>query len=136
MKSDCYCINLRQASNHLTKLYDDALSDLDLTVTQYSMIKKIAKHPLNQTQLAKLMNLDRTTIIRNLKPLEKKGLIDVQLSQNQKIITLTSFGLEQFNKAKNNWDQLQRKLEIDLGIENVQQLMLLLKSIERIDYEQ
>src|SRR5260370_6971942 len=70
MHTDCYCTQLRRASSGVTKIYDDALRPQGLRITQFSMLRGLAR--LGQATLTELSNdlpLNRTTITPTLNPL-------------------------------------------------------------------
>ena len=63
----CHCIALRQISLKLTKIYDEALIDTGIKITQYSLLKNIEKFSSpNINDLAISFQLDRSTLARNL----------------------------------------------------------------------
>ena len=72
----CKCIGLRKASNNLTKIYNSALIKVDLKITQFSTLKNVQKlGKTNISDLAYLLELDRTTVLRNIEKLIKMNLI-------------------------------------------------------------
>ena len=75
-KSQCYCMNLRRAANAVTDYYDAVLKDLGVSVSQFSLLLNLARmETANTSELAERVNLDRSTLVRNLKPLLERGLI-------------------------------------------------------------
>ena len=73
----CHCFNLRQVTLAVTALYDKYLQEAGITVQQYSILwhsKELG--PLSITELALTMNLDRTTLSRNITLLTKRGLME------------------------------------------------------------
>ncbi|MEE8273100.1 MAG: MarR family transcriptional regulator, partial [Alphaproteobacteria bacterium] len=67
----CTCFNLRKAARAVTQLYDAALGPSGLRATQFSLIAALGvRGAPTISQLAKAMVMDRTTLTRNLKPLE------------------------------------------------------------------
>ncbi|WP_146739712.1 MarR family winged helix-turn-helix transcriptional regulator [Hyphomonas pacifica] len=67
---------LLRAARRITREYDDALRPVGLTVTQFGLLNSVDRYePDSISELADLLALDRTTLSRNLKPLEKAGLI-------------------------------------------------------------
>ena len=64
----CKCIRLRKASNNLTRIYDSALVKIDQKITQFSTLKNIQKlGKTNIRYLSSELELDRTTVLRNVK---------------------------------------------------------------------
>ncbi|MDL2211824.1 MarR family winged helix-turn-helix transcriptional regulator [Erysipelotrichaceae bacterium OttesenSCG-928-M19] len=85
-KTACYCINMRCATTALTMKYDDTLAEYDLTINQFSIIKNI-DHLTNATadKLTQVIGIERTTLLRNIKPLLNKGFIEVKKQQKKKL---------------------------------------------------
>ena len=72
----CKCIHLRKASNNLTKIYDSALIKVNLKITQFSTLKNIQKlGKTNIRDLSSELELDRTTVLRNIEILIKIDLV-------------------------------------------------------------
>ena len=104
-------MNFRRMANALTKYYDSMLAEVGLTANQLSLLTDIQSiEPCNRSELAKCARVDRTTVIRNLEILRKKGLIeDVEGKANA--IKLTEQGVkimeEGFLLWKNAQDQIK-----------------------------
>ncbi|MBQ9091662.1 MAG: MarR family transcriptional regulator, partial [Anaerotignum sp.] len=82
-KSQCHCITIRRATNAMTDYYDAALRELNLTTSQYSLLKNLYRlETASTSELAEHVNLDRSTLVRNLKPLLERELI-VDLAQEK-----------------------------------------------------
>ncbi|MCB1787001.1 MAG: MarR family transcriptional regulator, partial [Gammaproteobacteria bacterium] len=76
LSTTCHCTRLRRAAHAVTRLYDEALAATGLTVTQFSLLRTISR--LDEpyiTTLAEATGLERSTLGRNLRPLEKAGLV-------------------------------------------------------------
>ena len=72
----CICVNLRRASRAISQLYDEAMAASGLKVTQFSLLRAVERNePVAITVLADDMELDRTTLARNLAPLERDRLL-------------------------------------------------------------
>src|SRR4051794_24743998 len=72
MDQTCLCIAVRKASRRMTTVYDDALAPVGINLAQYSLLKKIRRTaPVSLTDLGAAMDLDRSTIGRNVKVLER-----------------------------------------------------------------
>ena len=131
----CMCIKLRQASNNITKIYDKALNSHHIKLTQYSTLKNIEKlvNPSIQT-LSNKMNLDRSTLVRNLNKLQKMKLISYEYENNSKskMIRLTLDGNKKLSEAHEDWKKIQNSLLKNLGLEETKQLDILLNKIDTI----
>ena len=76
-KSKCYCTNLRRSANAISDFYDNALKNAGLTVSQYYLLINLSRlGKANITHWAQRVGLDRSTMVRNIKPLESRGLIE------------------------------------------------------------
>ena len=76
---DCNCLAVRQAARHITQFYDHFLASSGLRTTQFSILAKLRRlGPMTINALAAEMVMDRTTLGRNILPLERDGLIAVE----------------------------------------------------------
>ncbi len=133
----CNCIALRQIALKLTKIYDEALIDTGIKVTQYSLLKNIEKNGTpNIKNLAIATQLDRSTLARNLEKLERMKLVFLKFGDDKrnKILSLTSHGKQILIKANIAWEIIQDKVSknleedkkniFDLTIKNINELKL------------
>lgn len=134
-KSPCSCINLRRASQAITQVYDEFLAPSGLKNSQYSLLTYIRQlQPVSVSDLAAAMRLDRTTIVRNLKPLEEGGyLLDAAaVGKRNRQLKLTDRGLEAQAAAFELWEKAQQAVEQHLGKEELTALTQLLAKIEAL----
>jgi hypothetical protein len=69
---DCNCLDVRQAARHITRFYDPFLAASGLRTTQFSILAKLTRlRPMTFNALAAEMVMDRTTLGRNILPLER-----------------------------------------------------------------
>src|SRR5258707_12899178 len=89
----CNCGALRQAARRVTKLYDDALAPTGLGVNQFSILARLSRvGPSTIQDLARLLVMDRSTLGHLLRPLEKRGLVKLDVSEPDRrscIVALT-----------------------------------------------
>nr|WP_315022679.1 MarR family winged helix-turn-helix transcriptional regulator [uncultured Aminipila sp.] len=133
--SPCNCLNMRRASHAITEIYDDFLAPSNLTISQFSIIKHINYFgPLNVSELSTLMRLDRTTLVRNLKPLEKNGLVEdiATKGKRNRQLKLTDKGIATYKYSENLWQQAQKFFQEYLGKENMDIFTTLLLKIEEL----
>ena len=131
--SVCNCLNLRRASLAITEIYDHYLAPSQLSVSQFSILKHIiAMEPASVSELAAEIRLDRTTLVRNLKPLEQQGLIHdiAQSGTRNRQLCLTAAGRERIEQANAYWELAQKRIEAQLGLEDTKTLQALLLKIE------
>jgi DNA-binding MarR family transcriptional regulator len=134
--SPCSCLNMRRASSAITKIYDDTLAPSGITVSQFSILRHIlALGPLSVSDLAARLRLDRTTLVRNLKPLEAAQLVaDLSLSgARTRRLQVTERGRAIYRDAERLWQEAQSFIEQSLGTEKLAQLTELLSAIERLE---
>lgn len=132
----CKCIRLRKASNNLTKIYDSALIKVGLKITQFSTLKNIQKlGKTNIRDLSYLLELDRTTVLRNIEKLIKMNLVSYKDEQNSKnkIIQLTTVGKSKLREAIIIWEETQHKYIKALGIKNYKEIDTLITKISKIN---
>ena len=74
--STCHCIQLRRAASRVTERYDMALAPAGLTVGQYSLLAHLERlEPVSVSRLAEELELERTTLVRTLKPVLARHLV-------------------------------------------------------------
>jgi DNA-binding MarR family transcriptional regulator len=121
----CICVNLRRASRAISQLYDEAMAASGLKVTQFSLLRAIERNePVAITALADDMELDRTTLARNLAPLERDRLLTRSAGRDQRVteVRLTAAGRAAIARALPLWEAAQAKVKQHLGSEKLAQL--------------
>jgi DNA-binding MarR family transcriptional regulator len=117
----CNCSALRQAARHVTRFYDSFLFPAGLRTTQFSILAKLRQRgPLTITALAAEMVMDRSTLGRNIRPLQRKGLVAVasgRRDHRSKELLLTETGLERLRAAGGLWREAQQRFEALFGVE-------------------
>jgi len=129
---DCACATLRKTSRTITRLYDEALKPSGLLATQYMALVAIQKeHPATIGQLAEKMVMDRTTLTRNLKPLEKSGLIVSGKGEDQRrhVVSLTLKGKTALEKTFPLWRRVQTHVATTLGHKRFEHLLSDLREV-------
>ncbi|ANG96336.1 MarR family transcriptional regulator [Brucella pseudogrignonensis] len=133
MSNPCFCILLRQAARKSSSVYDRALAPLGINVAQFSLLRKIARaQSISLTELARLADLDRSTMGRNAKVLQRMDLIEQTSGEDHREthIALTSTGRDLVERGGPLWDQAQEEIEAKLGSEGVEQLLTLLRAFD------
>jgi DNA-binding MarR family transcriptional regulator len=115
----CVCANARRAALALTARYDAALAPHGLRVTQFSLLRAIARHEApNLTGLAAATGLDRSTLGRNLRVLERLGLVALSPGDSDlrdRRVALTDGGSARMREATRTWKGVQEELRAELG---------------------
>ena len=131
----CVCGNIRKAVRAVTQLFDDTLRSLDLKATQMSLLGHCGKlGAATISQLAEALVMDRTTLTRNLRPLEKRGLLQIRLGKDrrEREVTLTKKGVELLAQAYPLWKKAQTQVAKGLGPERIGRLLSDLSSVVEI----
>jgi DNA-binding MarR family transcriptional regulator len=131
-RAPCACTVIRRAARKATQLYDDALAPAGLRITQYSLLANLDRHgAIAMTKLAELLGMDRTTLTRNVGPLERDGLIVLRSTGHgrTKLVTLTESGRRRLRAAFPYWLQAQERFDRALGTEPAGDLARLANAI-------
>ena len=135
-KSSCYCISLCRAENALTAFYDKQLDSLGITVKQYCLLNNLNKlQEANTSELAQKVNLERSTITRNLKILISKGWIYDKAKPGQRAhkYSLTDEGIAIHKKASELWQLAQQQTEDIIGKEKLNDFMDTLYKLQNLN---
>src|SRR5689334_7078760 len=99
----CACANLRRASRALSRVYDECLAAVDLSATQMTILMVLGRRgPTPLSGLAAFLAMDRTSLYRTLRPLEKRELVRVRAGtgRRSKEALLTTSGERHLARAK------------------------------------
>ena len=132
METACICISVRKASRKLTALYDADLGRAGINLAQFSLLRNIGRHgPLSLTALSDLVELDRSTLGRNVRVLERMGLVEIGAGSDQREATLalSSDGKSTLAAATPLWEGTQNAIHDRLGADGVAQLNALLGAL-------
>lgn len=115
----CALFNLRKASRAITQLYEEIMKPSGLLPTQFTVLVAIRyRGPIVISGLAEVLAMDRTTLTRNLKPLEREGLVAVvpgRHDRRSREVSLSDKGLKQLEQALPLWQEAQNRIEQALG---------------------
>ena len=108
----CVCFALRRAARAVTQFYDRALKSHGLRVTQLSILvgaSQFGTVPL--AKLAEVLGMDRTTLLRNVRPLVKRRLLEVELDADSRKteIRATPGGRAILLRVYPDWRQAQNQ---------------------------
>jgi len=133
--ASCMGMHVRRASRIVTQIYDAALRPVGLLVNQFTILVAIHLFELTPiTRLAQELFTDQTTLTRNLKLLEKKGLVAIEPGEDRrvKLVSLTSEGQAVLERALPLWKQAQSDMMQQFGQQNWQTLLSLLSDLKHI----
>ena len=118
----CIAVRLRLLNRVVTSLYDDALRPLGLKVSQLNILIVAAKLGLARpAQVCEILQLDASTLSRNVKPLQTHGWLEVVPGEDARTqpFRLTAQGRRLLEKAVPAWEQAQRQAGELLGEDGV-----------------
>jgi len=118
----------------MTALYDQALQPAGVTLPQFSLLRRLDRHgPMSVSALAEMMDLERTTLGRNLKPLKRAGLLQAGVNEadtRERIISVTEAGCAVITLALPMWRRAQTRIEKQIGKKRIQLMHELLEQFE------
>jgi DNA-binding MarR family transcriptional regulator len=130
---ECNCFAVRSAARHVTQFYDQFLAQSGLRTTQFGILATLKRlGPLTINVLAKDMVMDRTTLGRNILPLERDGLIRIEATPSDrraKELHLTRAGEKRLQAARKGWAEAQARFETTYGPKRAAELRKMLKSL-------
>lgn len=132
MASRCYCTLLRDAARKATAIYDDALAPAGVTVAQYRLLRLVERRgPLSLTELGRVADLDRSTVGRNVRLLERLGYVRFAAGPDQREarVELVDHGRAALAAAKPLWDAAQARIEACVGADLPARLHSLLTAL-------
>ena len=135
VEANCMGMRVRRAARVVGNYYDLHLKLVGLKGTQFTLLNAIFLNPsIAITQLADLLLLNRTTLNRNLKPLERQGLIRTHPGEDQRtrILQLTQEGRSILKQALPLWLEAQSGVVETLGI-RIQRLAEDLSQLEKLE---
>jgi DNA-binding MarR family transcriptional regulator len=116
---ECTAARLRRAARAVAAVYDEAIADAGVRGTQLSLLTALylsGEAPVSR--LAELLDLDRTTMTRNLEPLEREGLIETDGAggdRRVRLVRLTPRGARALDRGLPRWQGAQEKVKKRLG---------------------
>jgi DNA-binding MarR family transcriptional regulator len=106
---------VQRAARALARRFDEALRPIGLTNGQFSLMMSLNRpEPPGIAAVATLLAMDRTTLTAALKPLERRGLIEVAKDPSDRrgrLLSLTPEGKTLLVSAVPVWEQTHRDVE-------------------------
>ncbi len=125
----CTSLKLRQLNRRVSQHYDRIVGSMGLKTSQYSLLSHIVKlGPVRPGELASQMEMDASTLTRNLQPLVAQGWVEVGPGDDgrSRFVTVTDAGRNKRSEAQREWKRAQLALNERLGLATVAQLHELL----------
>ena len=119
VRDTCLCLHLQRAARVVARRFDDALRPLDLTSGQFSLLMSLNRpEPPTIGNVAPLLAMDRTTLTAALKPLERRGLVNVvvdEIDKRSRRLVLTAAGRALLVAALPIWKRTHAAVDLLLG---------------------
>jgi len=119
VRDHCLCLHAQRAARALARRFDDALRPVGLTNGQFSLLMSLNRpEPPGIGAVASLLAMDRTTLTAALKPLERRGLVEIAVDPNDKrgrLLILTDAGRSVLAEALPIWTKTHGDIETLLG---------------------
>ena len=115
---NCVCFNLRWVTRAVTQFYDAEMRRHGIRPTQGTILLALnAKESWNMAELSDCLGLERTTLVRNLRPLQRDGFVKVVGGGrgNRVELTITTKGRKQIQKLAPAWKSAQSAVVKTLG---------------------
>lgn len=132
-ESPCYCTNLRRGALWATEYYDRMLAPSGLSVPQYYLLINLSRmEKANLSQWAERVGLDRTTMVRNVKTLENKGLVTPAEGRG-KTFALTDTGKSTLAQGVALWERAQERLRDSIGDADADALLRICRKLQSVE---
>ena len=132
---NCACFNIRKSARVLTQHYDTAMQPIDLRATQFTILAVLSSHSgITVTDLADYLMMDRTTLTRNLRPLETQGLVNTRPGDDKRtrLIELSKKGKNKLEKAIPLWKKAQKDVTEYMGKNRFDDFLTELNYVDKI----
>jgi len=140
VRDTCLCLHTQRAARALARRFDIAFKPVGITSGQFSLLMSLNRPtPPNVGSVAALLAMDRTTLTANLKPLERRGLLEIIVDtadRRARLLRLTPAGLTILAEATPIWTRTHAAVEKELsGPDNLRaELDVLSRSDSRDDH--
>jgi DNA-binding MarR family transcriptional regulator len=133
VRDTCLCLHLQRAARMVARRFDAALRPLDLTNGQFSLLMSLNRpEPASLGNVAALLAMDRTTLTANLKPLERRGLVQVRVDaadRRARRLALTPAGRALLAAALPVWQRTHAAIEALLPCSDTDRLRAELRAL-------
>lgn len=133
VRDHCLCLAAQRAARALARRFDEALKPVGITSGQFSLLMSLNRpEPPTIGAVASLLAMDRTTLTANLKPLERRGMLETVVDAKDKRsrrIKLTESGLASLASAMPIWTGTHADIDATIGAEGVTALRSGLRAV-------
>ena len=131
----CACANIRRTDRVITQFYDEMLAPSGLNAPQFGLLATLAEAaPVTIHRLAQIMDIDRTTLTRNLEVLTKQHLVRNEEGEDRRmhLVQLSQEGEQALRRAWPLWQEAQARIEHALGRERLDALLTELSAVRAL----
>ena len=132
---DCICTLSRRCARSLTDIYDRALVHSGLKVTQFSLLRAIGRlERPSLTSIAEATGLERSTLGRNLRVLEKSGFVTLSSGDDERtrVAALTDKARKALRLAEPHWQKIQEQMASTLPYDAQKHLKEISTALEKM----
>ncbi len=137
---ECNCLAIRQAARHVTQFYDQLFAPIGLRATQYAILSRLRRDgPTAINALAAALVMDRTTLGRNILPLQRDGLVEIVASpadRRRRELRLSDAGIARQEAASERWAVAQDRFDTVFGSDRAVALRALLHEVAASEFAQ
>ncbi|MBX3446649.1 MAG: MarR family transcriptional regulator [Parvibaculaceae bacterium] len=121
IRDHCLCLHAQRAARALARRFDDALRPHGITSGQFSLLNVLNRQePVAMGPVAKFLAMDRSTLTANLKPLERQGLVSIEIDpedRRSRKLLITAEGRKVLRAAVGVWKREHAALESEIGVD-------------------
>ena len=133
VRDTCLCLHVQRAARALARRFDEALRPFGLTNGQFSLLMSLNRpQPPAMGPVASLLAMDRTTLTAALKPLERRGLVEIspdRSDRRSRILKLTDEGRSLLAGAMPTWERTHHEVEAAIPGMNAEDLRKSLQAL-------
>jgi DNA-binding MarR family transcriptional regulator len=115
VRDTCMCLHLQRAARVIGRRFDNALREAGLSNWQFSLLMALNQPaPPPMGAVARLLGMDRTTLTAAVKPLQRRGLVEVRrdaCDRRSRRLSLTAAGQATLAAAVPIWRETHRSIE-------------------------
>jgi DNA-binding MarR family transcriptional regulator len=133
VRDHCLCLHAQRAARALARRFDAALAPLGLTSGQFSLMMALNRpEPPGMGTVAAVLAMDRTTLTAALKPLERRGLVELTTDpddRRRRLMTLTPQGRTALARAVPVWERTHAEIDRMLADDKAEELRRNLRAL-------
>jgi DNA-binding MarR family transcriptional regulator len=134
----CNCLAIRQAARHVTQYYDQVFAPIGLRATQFATLSRLRRDgPMPINALASALVMDRTTLGRNILPLQRDGLIEIVVSaedRRRRELRLTAAGVARQGAGSERWALAQAAFDGAIGRKRAAKMRKMMREVAACEF--